>query len=208
MPVKKSTNKKESAEKKPRKKRKATPKKTATRKNKKKKELEQAVKKIPSLVMKEIDTKESEKIESVYTREKYIDRKIQKPSTLKTKKVAPIYEPTHKGNTWLWIGVTIFSVVILVLWTLNLSTMFYESKRSYDPAYTIIESGKQDLQNIIKTFSSREESEETTEDNIEKDKENVAEDVENAIKETLSNIFNTTSTPSSTPTTNTIQLEL
>ncbi|MBT3539162.1 hypothetical protein HOF40_04280 [Candidatus Parcubacteria bacterium] len=208
MPVKKSTNKKESAEKKPRKKRKAAPKKTTTKKNKEKKELEQAVKKIPALVMKEIDAKESGKIESVYTREKYIDRKIQKPGTLKTKKVVPIYEPPHKGKTWLWVGVIIFSVAILVLWALNLSTMFYESKRSYDPAQNIIESGKQDLQNIIKTFSDKEESEKTIEDNLEKNKEDVTEDVENAIKETLSNIFNTTSTPSSTPTTNTIQLEL
>ncbi|PLX28171.1 hypothetical protein C0581_03145 [Candidatus Parcubacteria bacterium] len=209
MNVKKSTNKKESEKKKPRKKstavskkntkRKATPKKPRSKKDVEKKELEQAVKKIPALVMKEMDSHKP-------PTEKHIDRNVEQQAPIKKKQVVPIYEPPHKGKTWLWMGVVIFSIAIFILWALNLSTMFYETKRTPDPAFSIIESGKEDLQNIIKTFSKDEELEESTPAETTIDKADDAE-IENTIKETLTNIFNTTSTIN-TSTTNTIQSEL
>ena len=172
-------------------------KKKTTRKTKAQKNLEQVMKKIPALIMNEAVSDKEKNTESVYIQKKYIE-----PAVKKKKKIAPIYEAPHKSKAWLWVGVFIFTIVIIVLWILNISTMFYESKQTYDPARTIIDSSKQELQNIIKTFSSKEELDESQDSEIETSEEQVdkTEDVQNLMKETLSNIFTTTNSPSSTVT--------
>ena len=146
---------------------------------------------------------EQEEPKKIIPQEKYIEHYTDE-SKKTPKKIVPVYEPPHKSKKWMWIGVTIFSVAIFAMWGLNLFTVFYESGVAYDPAKEIISTSKQDLQNIIKTFSEEELEEETTREDTKPEDE----DIEKNLRESILNLMTATTTfENTTSTTNTIQLE-
>src|SRR3989339_79661 len=81
---------------------------------------------------------------------------IPEDNTPAAKKIVEPYITPHKSKMWMWTGVIIFMVAIFALWGMNLITLFYESSQVQDPAKEMLNTSKNDLQAIIKTFAGQE----------------------------------------------------
>jgi hypothetical protein len=105
------------------------------------KELDDAIDQIPGLILEEIGRKYAQEQEET-------DAKTQ----TRTSKQARIYHPPHRSKTWLWVGVSIFTVCILALWGLNISTMLYENGTTDDPLLSKLKENQQNFGSIMSTF--------------------------------------------------------
>lgn len=58
----------------------------------------------------------------------------------------------RERRRWLWTGVTIFMLAILLPWAVNLKTKFYDAHRTVDPGDKILADSKRDLQVVFDTM--------------------------------------------------------
>jgi len=164
------------------KKKKMTRKTDAKKKSANKKEIKEAVKKIPSLIIKEMGQRTPQK------------RTVGERQESKSK-IVEIYQAPHNKKVWLWTAVTIFTAIILGLWALNISTFFHNVKIQKDPTEDIMLQGKNDFQTILQTLQDNEKKLEeiTTESKIEEEASN-KEKIKKALEKTLGTLLNTTTT--------------
>ncbi|MBI2436943.1 MAG: hypothetical protein HYV41_04355 [Candidatus Magasanikbacteria bacterium] len=149
------------------------------------KELNKAIDEIPGLILEEMGRKyEQEHREE--THKEPILKKSQKTN-------AQIYQPPHRSKTWLWVGVTLFTVCIIVLWGLNISTMFYENGTKGDPILDQLKQSQQDFGTIMRTFGEDEtpiQTATTTQEVVGEKEEN---NLETKLKNAMNSLFTTSS---------------
>lgn len=143
MPVKKNTTKKNPEKKSAKKTTKRTTKKTSQ-----KPDIKKAMQEIPALIMKErADT---------MPKQKEVPTQKVVTSAPKPIQVAPVYESPEGSRTWLGIGVSIFTIAVLLLWGFNLSNVLYTTQNTTDEAENILTTSRNELKAIINTFSAQE----------------------------------------------------
>lgn len=181
----KNSNKKNKVNKK-----KATPKNTTEKTSIDRNEIKEAVKKIPALIIKELEQKKT----WAQTPEKNQDIKP---------KIADIYQAPRNRKKWLWTAVVAFTTVILGLWMLNISTFLHNVKIQKDPTDNIMEQGKNDFQTILQTLQDNEKELGLEEIAVEPETEietDNAEKIKRALEKTLGTMLIQTTTTNTTST--------
>ena len=154
-----------------------------------KKEIKEAVKKIPGLIIKELEQKTLQ------------TQTLEKKQSAKPK-IADIYQTPRNKKMWLWSAVVIFTAIILGLWALNISTFFHNVQTQENSAGDIMEQGKNDFQTILQTLQDNEKKlgGVTVESETEPDTEDTKK-IKKALEKTLGTLLNATTT-TNTPNTN------
>jgi len=70
----------------------------------------------------------------------------------------PVYENSAQSAKWLWSGVTIVMLIIVGMWGLSMSSLFFDNKQTVDQTEQLLSTSKQDIASIIATFSEREQA--------------------------------------------------
>lgn len=162
--------------------------------SKSKKELNKAIDEIPALIMEERTKKYQEEAQE-------FEQSTDDSNVIEKRKQTRIYHPPHRSKTWLFIGVGIFTVCIIVLWALNISTVLYESKNNDDPVLENLKKSQKEFGMIIDTFGGDQENNlqisTTTATTTEQIDDTTNNDLKTKLKEAFGALF-TTSTVTST----------
>ncbi|MFA7245177.1 MAG: hypothetical protein WC070_03295 [Candidatus Magasanikbacteria bacterium] len=188
MPVSKKSPKK--ASKKQSKSKKIAKKTVAKKVNKNDKEMQEikkAVKDLPNILAQEFKNISVEKTLDIKPVLVAREEKSIPFDVAKTPEISEVYIAPKNSRLWLWSAVSLFTVIILALWVLSVSNLFYNSKNSPDNPLESLKGSKEELKGIFKNF---EDSKPTT-----------------TIKDIIGESMFTTSTVSSTLSTTTVDVK-
>lgn len=192
--TKKSTTKKPTKKKKVVKKavkkivKKKTGKKTTPKKVEKKieAEIKEAVDKLPGLIVEQVKFSEPE--EETYTKKEFSH---------------PTYynKNEKKKRQLLWLTVTAFTAVILVMWGWNTITMFTDTKNIQKNNQGILDQARADWENVQNTMDEKLEEEKIIEPVAKEEPTEV--DIKDSLKASLTELLNAVNATSTATTTNT-----
>ncbi len=111
-------------------------------------QFKQAVKEIPTLIVKE------KKRETSITTEE--TKSVTPEAEVHSRTSRAVYHSPQHSRKWMFIGVIGCSVFILTFWVLYISNLFSVYKNKLNPTQSFVESGQDDFSMVATTFANIE----------------------------------------------------